>query len=746
MMKDKVKETTAYSMIKVKEEHDDKITVFYGATTLPDRVKERLEDGSIIEGEILSKQALIDMKDEINDKSKFGGKTGSARTISLFHDRVLERNQKLEEAGYVKPTAKVIPHKDYAGEWALEVETVKNKLYVPNKTNPDYTPEKIQYKIDNDALGLSIEYNNKPNEERIVNLNGEKYRYIERVSDFQGFGYARANSIGNPTAIAIKELRDDLNKNLKGDKRMDEAKLKELVDAQTDLQSKIKELDTKLETAEEAKKKEMEAQKEEFATKIKELEVQKDEAATKIKEAMELMIEKLAKIKEPAKTKDGGNEDKTCVKVKEMMEIINNPTKSTIGRARVKEFDWDYYTELAEAKIKEQSEFIKTKLQDSGIRFESNRTLKVKCVGRSYVVEPTTKTKELLAKTKDVIDTGSMTEATYLQTNGFFADRYTPGITETFLMNDDLLKVMIKEQFAGGNDKYQWKIWTEFGSFDGDNTAAVDPDNTSVGRTKRDFIKLESPIREYRDGVEVTDFTQAHSAAAVGNLMGIEIERAAEYVRNSMDADLFKAKVDATAGWLGFNGLIGVADSSTYSTIYGRVRSTANKLLDSTLANTYVSAGAAISHTVVRTGYEKVLAHGAQLGNLLIAMHPTQVRKLFDAADNNISGTANTSSILRGQLAMAGAPADFGFNRSLIPHVDGIPIVRDYYCESSLAAQDMFAVIDGSSNSGFVLVTSKPLDVRGLAKVGTSESAYVSFWGQSVYKNVLNVFVQVSLT
>jgi len=50
------------------------------------------------------------------------------------------------------------------------------------------------------------------------------------------------------------------------------------------------------------------------------------------------------------------------------------------------------------------------------------------------------------------------------------------------------------------------------------------------------------------------------------------------------------------------------------------------------------------------------------------------------------------------------------------------------------------------SKRGHVLVTSKPLGVRGLAKVGTSESAYVSYWGAAVYKNVLDIFVHTNLT
>ena len=141
--------------------------------------------------------------------------------------------------------------------------------------------------------------------------------------------------------------------------------------------------------------------------------------------------------------------------------------------------------------------------------------------------------------------------------------------------------------------------------------------------------------------------------------------------------------------------------------------------------------------SVVRQGYEKVLAHGSQLGDLIIVAHPTQVRILFDSED---------AAIRNQQITMAGAPASFGFNRGMIPFLDGIPIVRDYYCESSAAAADMFAAVDLSAEKGLNLVVSKPLGARGLAKVGTSESAYVSFWGAAIYKSPRNVFVHTSLS
>ena len=722
----KFKETIPrFRFVKKKEvDEESEVYTFVGANTLPDRVPEQSKSGDVVDGEILSRNVLEKIAGYINDESKFGGEFGSYRTVSLFHDRVYSGDYTLEEAGFVVPgSAMVREMGSHPGNYEMLVDVEVNKHYVP-KQYPDYTPEKISYKIEKGALGLSIEYDNKPHQERVVEFEGKKYNYVFDTDDFRGFGFARPNLIGNPSAVRVKEilLSEELNKNKKGDTTMDETKVKELETQLAASNAKIKELEEAKEKAEESKdtekvgeldKKVEEVKKEveEQEAKVKEMKLQMDASATKIKESIELAFSGL-KFNAPPKTK----EDNRNAKVKEIYADMNF--------VETKELSDDFIDQNG-AKIKEMMA-----LGGQGFSFEKYQTLAVKCKGSSMVVVPT-------PKTKDVLDSDSMAESTFYQTNAMFADRYVAGITETFLREDSLLRAVNKEQHIGGNDKYQWRIWVDFATVTGDSTFAVDPTVTSVGRTVRKFEKMETPIREYRDGVEVTDFTQHHSMAAVGDLLGIELQRAAEAVTDSMSSDLFKPKVENTTAWVGFNGLIGYADSSTYSVLYGKTRSAANRLFDATTANTYVSTAEAISVSVVRSGYEKVLAHGSDIGSLAIAMHPTQMRRLWDTED---------AAIRNNILTMAGAPPSFGFSRSVIPHIDGIPVIRDYRCESSAAAADMFAVIDMSPSKGLNLIVSKPLGARGLAKVGTSESAYVSFWGCSVYKSPRNIFVHDSLT
>lgn len=728
MVEDKHKAIVpVFNVVKVKETEEEKVYTFIGASTLPDRTGGRTPDGKKIEGEVLSKKVLDKFASNINDTTKLGGKYGSFRTISLFHDRVINQDYTREEAGFVIPgSAKVLELEDYPGNFGLFLDAKVNKMYNPPSEYSDYTPEKIEYKIDNYAMGLSLEYNNTSEQETIVQTDKGFYRFIHDSDDFRGFGFARPDLIGNPTAVRVKEVYPqieksgsteegytpsaDILKNKEGESQMEEAKMKELADAKAkveELTVKVKELTA---AKEDAKVKELQEKIDGFESKIKEIKLSEDATAQKIKESLELGFSSM-KFDKPVKTK----EQAPNAKIKEAYESM----------------DWVKFKEISDEQIEKDSAKLKELFaEENGFNFEKYQTLKVKCVGSNFVVVPT-------AKTKDVIDNSSMAESTYYQTNAMFADRYVSGITETFLKADNLLSAMTKEQHLGGNDKYQWKIWVDYTTVTGDNTSAVDPLVTSVARTKRKFEKMETRICEYREGVEVTDFTQHHSMASVGDLLGIEIERAAQVVVESMNADLFKPKSDATAGWNGFVGLIGVADSTTYSTIYSKVRSTTNRLLDSTLANTYDATSEGITIDLIREGYENVLSQGSNLGDLAIVIHPAQCRKLFNSED---------AAIRNNILSMSGAPASFGFNRTVIPHADGIPMIRDYRCELSAGSADMFAVVDMSKDKGFNLVVSKPLGVRGLGKVGTSESAYVNFYGAAVYKAPRNVFVHVALS
>jgi len=722
--------TSAYAKIKEESIDDEDITYFYGATTLPDRTAEELENGTIIKGEILDVKVLETMADVINDKSNMGGKVGSHRTIGLFHDRVHSKDLSLDEAGFVVPgLAKVEPLEKHPGHYGLKVGTKTNKYYQPSSMNPDYTHDKIQYKIDNGVIGLSMEYNNKPDQEKIVETRDGTYRYIMDTDDFRGFSYARANLIGNPTAVSIKEIRQIIENG--GKIKMVDDKPSEIETKLKESEAKIKELEAKVKEAEgadvkkeDSKLKEMQDELVKVKETMTEQKLKLDTDAAKIKESIQLAF-KGFKLDNAPLPNDGKKPD---LKLKEVNDAIE------VG---VKEKEWNQFVGVVETRVKEQQSHFDKILKTTGIQMDDT-TLKVKCVGSKYKTDGRYMI-ESVAKTKDVIDSGSMDEATYYQTNAMFADKYVPGIVETFVKSDTLLTAMPKESYAGGNDKYQWRIWTEFSTFTGDNTSAVDPDVTAVATVKRDFLKLETPIREYREAVEVTDFTQYHSRAAVGDLLMQEAVRAAEVVTNSMNADLYKGKCDATTGWLGVNGLLAIADYATYGTLYGRTRSSYAKLFSATA---YDSTAEAISIPLIREGYALVNSTGTNISDMAIVMHPHQWIRVLNTQDN-VAATYN--STINHPITMAAADPSFGFKRNLMPYIDGIPVILDEYCVEAGGTADSFAVID-ISKDGFVLIDSKPIGMQGLAKVGTTEKVYVNWYGTTVYKRPNNIYFHDDLT
>jgi hypothetical protein len=697
-------ETTPWNLLSVKETEGKKTYTFYAATTVPDRCGDNK-----VAGEILTKRALEKMMNLTNDTSRLGGQFGAYRTVSMFHDRVYLKDQKLEEAGYVLPTARVVPHKEYAGHYALEVDVEVNDMYNP-LSHPDYTPDKIKYKIEKGAIGLSIEYFPLDKEYPTALIEGKPYRVVDDFLDYAGVGFARANVIGNPTAVAIKESMSLVEEKTMAENN-EAIQLKEQVAA---LEAQVKEIaDLKVQLKEATEKGTgNETQVKQLQEKLKEFE-SKSMPEEKIKELLAKTFESVSLKNKPA-----------IVEVKEMNAYLKEI------QSAVDKNDWATHTIATDAFLKENSDALYKSLQ-KGIEVENAQTLQVKCVGRGFRVVST-------PQTKDVVSSATMDEATYYQTNAMFADRYVQGITETFLFDDNLMKVLPKEQHVGGNDYYQWKIWVDGPTLGESSTSlAVDPSITSLARSVRKFEKMQTPIKEYRDAVEVTDFVQYHSRQAVGDLLAIEVERAAKFVAQSMASDIFKENADGASVQL--LGLEAVADSTGNTTLYGKTRSTANRLKAATLTDTYVSTSEAITSSVLRTGYEKVLAAGSNVSDIVITMNPAQCTKLFNTFDNT---AATYNSIINSPvLTMQGAPASFGFQRNVIPHFDGIPIIRDYNCQT-----DAFYVVDVSAEKGFVLVTSKPLGLRGLAKIGASEAAFVNFYGCTVYKNPRNVFLHDGLT
>lgn len=711
-----------YVAVRTKED----AYIFYGITTLPDRVMMEYppHSGQVVHGDIFAPKVLEWVQERINNTAILGDSMSAYRTVSLFHDRVYEKNMQLEEAGFIQPTARVITHPEFKGHKALELDVEINEMYVPNPKYPDYTPEKIKYKIDKKAIGLSIEYLDADKEYKVLEIDGKKYRYVDEIKELWGFGFARANVIGNPsatvigkTAIAIKELSHsstsayEVKKNNEVNAMATEEQMNSLQEQLEKQQAKLKEYEGRFEDLAKAKSpsdastKEVYAKMAEQAASVKELKetlsTMQNEASASIKEVISEQFEKF-KMNKGTLTNEGAEN----AGVKEYLASLS---------AGVKEQKWNQFhvqnDRMLDSKVKDLQTMFK-----EGFNWADNQTLRVKCQGRNMVVVDT-------ARTKDILSSGDMATS-YDQAGAMFADRYVPGITETFLKDDTLLRALVKEQHIGGNTKYQWRIWTDFIDASTESLA-VDPDDVAIQRNFSKFIKLETPLKEYREGVEITDFTIYHSAAEIGELMEQQINRHAERITQSMAADIFKEEADGDG--IQFMGLKAVANSGNNTTLYGLTRSVANRLAPDAAGDTYdnTSHTSGLTIALARAAYEKVLAQGSNFADIAIVTNPRHVTQLYNDSDTRV----------RHEAMGTGAFPGFGFRREVIPTLDGAPIIRDYNCPLG----DMYIV--DMSREGAVLVVSKALGVRGLSKIAASESAYVNFYGAFVYKRPRNVFM-----
>jgi len=186
-----------FRKFNIKEDNGEIIVEGLIATTHPDRV-----------GDILSKNACLQIVNYINDTSKAGDEKGAYRSVSLFHDWIHEGDPTLDEVAFIKPTAKLVDLD--SGHYGVEVEAVLNKFY-----RGDMPLEEVKYRIDNGQIaGFSIEYNTDDKHTKSVNYNGKQYRFIDGLTEYGGTGLARARMIANPEAVIYKEIESNLQNNI----------------------------------------------------------------------------------------------------------------------------------------------------------------------------------------------------------------------------------------------------------------------------------------------------------------------------------------------------------------------------------------------------------------------------------------------------------------------------------------------------------------------------------------------------
>jgi len=661
------KESVTLGKLQLKE--DGKTWTGLLATTHPDRVND-----------ILSKQSLEQIAHAINS-DHVGGSVGSYRGISLFHDWVRNNEPSMDEAGYLLPgTAKVVPLED--GHYGVQADFILNEHY-----RGEMPAKEIEDRIRMGGIaGLSIEYDTDEAHSKSVSHGGEKYRFIESLTEFAGVGFARGRMIANPHAVIYKEIEASAE----GLKMADEP----IPVEQPKIEAPVveaKDAEAKEAEAPQAAPAEAPQTKEQIAAH----DVFLKEAVADLKRTI---VEKL-EVKSKVAIRDKEDPMTASISIKEMNDAL-----SKNDLFQFKEGASHFFAEN-NAKYKEQ-------MTQGGIPL--NTTLSVKCDGTKLRIVGG-------LQVKDTLDTTTNTSS-YTQNIVEFADVFLPGIVESFNQQINLFSQLQKVPHIEGGNKYGWRITT-----DQQTDLAVDPDDVVVNKVSVKKIKLQTPMCEYRIGVSVSDYTLFHSRASIGDLFMVEVEKRMKDLMHNINRDLFTEQVDQGSANK-ILGLEAVADSAGNTTLYGLTRSTSNRLAPASAGDTYNSVSGALTEALLRAGITKVEVEGAQRGDLMIVTSPAQRDVLFGLMASR-------------QYLVAPNPAgQFGFANSPFGQVvyDGIPIVYDTQCPT-----DSLFIVD---KSVFYIVMSRPPQLIGLAKVGAAEEAFISTYLASVYELPRRIYMLNDLT
>ena len=618
--KKSMKEHTSFAPFQQKENGTYTSLI---ASSHPDRV-----------GDILSKNALIQIKDFINTDNSAGGQQGSYRSVSLFHDWIHEKDPTLDEAAFLKPTARVIQLND--GHWGCEVDFEINKFYKEEKMSP----EEINYRIQQGGIaGMSIEYDTDNDHSRPVQVNGQEYRFIDSLTEFGGVGFARPRMIANPYAIIYKEIETIMEEKTMEQEQetnipvVEQAPKEEATTVQEEIIAETPIVPAVLEEKEQLKVPTLTVKE---ILESKEFKNTFDEAITK------LQIKN--KIVKETKEEQHMETTQTSLSVKEMKEALKN------GNVRS-------FTDAASSYFAENPQ-LQEKMKSSGIPLHT--TMQIKCDGTKLRIVGS-------LQTKDILDT-STNPGAYTESPVEFADLFIPGIIETFNNQANLFGALPKRDHLEGGNTYGWRIKRDQAA-----TLSVDPDDTTVVKNPVDKLKVRTDIKEYRVGISVTDYVLHHSRATVGDLFMLESQARMADLMRDINNDLFTEQVDSGTKVI---GLEAVADSAGNTSLYGKTRTAANRLAPDTASDTYNAVGGALTSALLRGAMRKVEVDGALRANLRVVVNPLVRDIIFELEDGNLRYMNNNASL--------------GFDGAI--RYDGVIVIVD-----SSAQTDAVFVVDFES-------------------------------------------------
>ena len=169
-----------FSKLSFKEKDGEFYSEGFIATTHADKAA---NSDMGVKGDILTKQVVSKIVDEINDKF-----TPGAGGTSYRHDWIKQDNAGLPLSG-IATVAELREMEN--GHWGAWVDTHHNKMH------DDF--EKTKYEVEHQYIpGYSIEYETTDYE--IVDIAGDSYRKIKDL-DYYGYGFADARNMANEHAL-----------------------------------------------------------------------------------------------------------------------------------------------------------------------------------------------------------------------------------------------------------------------------------------------------------------------------------------------------------------------------------------------------------------------------------------------------------------------------------------------------------------------------------------------------------------
>ena len=676
--------------ITLKEKNGEFYSKGYIATTHPDRAYDSSID---VVGDILSKQVLEQIADYINNGIASIKGVGSTRTVSLQHDWVKERNPDLEPAGMACPPVTVKQLDD--GHYAVEAETHHNKKH------PKF--DDILYKVKHGYYpGYSIEY--EPGEYQIIQKDGQRFRFLKTITNFVGYAFASARKIANPMALLTGYGYKEIEQIAKEDSIMETKKEEEIeINPVDEVQNQ--------ETNEE---------------------IQSDEQPEVIQDKVE-EIESDVLVEEEKDVKEEVKETNVNLKETEIKEIISNYVKKALDSEPVqgKVLKTKEEDTMENITIKELNTALKegadsfnavvlgndlinkalTSMKE-GVKYELKSNLNVKVAGKGLKIVGGLKEIHVKAPPLD----SATNTSSYTQQPVEFADLFMPGILDTFNNRTDYHGFLRKEQHIGGT-VHQWKMITNRDPES--NDTFVDFDDVSVKKNYASKENYQTPIKIARRGISVADTTLRYSSASLGDLFQREVEIQMNELMVDVERALFAEKADGDDN--APLGLEAVADSTGNSTIYGKSRTTANRLKTASLTGTLVTVSGVLTEDALRNGYDLLEVEGSRKEDLAIITNPVGRARLFNLLD--------------GQRRFADVEATFGFNRMMVPSHDGVPIIISPFCTSTVhtadSAKTCYYIID--SNAAKIVVAMAP-QLISLAKVGAGTEAYLEYHFAHVYE------------